>query len=216
MADFTTPASGTGFARANAFPVKTTIALALAALADWLFYGHGIGISAVIFAVVLACGSLLVNLATLSRTQTPIAGAFLLAALIPAVEEFNPVSLTFMVLALGIGLLLTTNHERHALGERAAALCDLYLIGPFRFFRDAVGAFNLPALKSGIGVWFIPVFLGGTFLFLLVSANPLLEKWVSMMIPGNTTSYVSAARLLFWAMALSIVWPFIHVRWRSK
>ena len=216
MADFTTPASDAGFARESAFPVKTAIVLALTALADWLFYGHGIGISAVIFAVAVACGSLLVNLATLSRKQTSMAGVLLLAALVPAIEEFNVVSLTFMVLALGIGLLLTTNHERGGLGERAAALCDLYLVGPFRFFRDAVGAFNLPALKSGFAVWFIPVFLGGIFLFLLVSANPLLEKWIGMIKPGNTAAYVSPARLSFWAMALSIVWPFIHVRWRGK
>jgi uncharacterized protein DUF4153 len=216
MADFSTPASGAGFARESFFPFKTAIALVLAALADWLFYGHGIGISAVVFAAALACGSLFVNVATLSRKRMAIAGVLLLAAFIPAVEEFNAMSLTFMVLALGIGLLLTTNHERHALGERAAALCDLYLVGPFRFFRDVVGAFNLPALRSGIAVWFIPVCLGSIFLFLLVSANPLLEKWISMMKPDNTTSYVSTARLLFWAMALSIVWPFIHVRWRGK
>ena len=125
-------------------------------------------------------------------------------------------SFTFMVLALGIGLLLTTHHERRGLGERAAALCDLYLVGPFRFFRDAVGAFNLPALKSGFAVWFIPVFLGGIFLFLLVSANPLLEKWIGVVDLGNTAAYIIPARLLFWAMALSIVWPFIHVRWRGK
>ena len=49
MADFSTPASGAGFARESFFPFKTAIALVLAALADWLFYGHGIGISAVIF-----------------------------------------------------------------------------------------------------------------------------------------------------------------------
>ena len=94
MADFTTPASDAGFARESAFPVKTAIVLALTALADWLFYGHGIGISAVIFAVAVACGSLLVNLATLSRKQTSMAGVLLLAALVPAIEEFNVVSLT--------------------------------------------------------------------------------------------------------------------------
>ena len=43
----------------------------------------------------------------------------LLAAFIPAVEEFNAMSLTFMVLALGIGLLLTTNHEQTACSRRA-------------------------------------------------------------------------------------------------
>lgn len=216
MADFTTPAADAGFARESSFPVKTAIALALAALADWLFYGHEIGISAVIFAIAVACGSLLANLAALSRKRAPIAGVLLLAALVPAIEEFNALSLAFMLLALGIGLLLTTSHERHGLGERVAALCDPYLVGPFRFFRDAVSAFNLPTMKSGFAVWFIPVSLGAIFLFLLTSANPLIEKWISMMKPGNTTSYVSAARLLFWAMALSVVWPFIHVRWRGK
>jgi len=146
MADFTAPASNAGSVQDGAFPVKTAIVLALAALADWLFYGHGIGISATIFAVAVACGSLLANLATLNRKQVLLAAALLLVALVPAIEEFNVASLTFMVLALGIGLLLTTDRDRHGLGERAAALCDLYLVGPFRFFRDAIGAFNLPAL----------------------------------------------------------------------
>ena len=199
MADFTAPASNAGSVHEGTFPVKAAIVLALAALADWLFYGHGIGISAAIFAVAVACGSLLANLATLNRKQVLPAGVLLLVALVPAIEEFNVASLTFIVLALGTGLLLTTNRDRHGLGERAAALCDLYLVGPFRFFRDAIAAFNLPALKTGFAVWFIPIVLGGIFVFLLVSANPLLEKWISLLNLGNTASYVSLGRVLFWA-----------------
>src|SRR5437016_1269157 len=211
MADFTAPASNAGSVQQGTFPVKAAIVLALAALADWLFYGHVIGISAAIFAVAVACGSLLANLATLNRKQVLPAGALLLGALVLAVEEFNVASLAFMVLALGVGLLLTTNRDRHRLGERAAALCDLYLVGPFRFFREAIAAFNLPALRTGFAVWFIPIVLGGIFVFLLVSANPLLEKWISLLNPGNTASYVSLGRVLFWTVALSVVWPFIHV-----
>lgn len=217
MTDITTPASGAGSAQDGTLAVKAAVVFALAALADWLFYGHGIGISAVIFAVALAFGSLLTNIATVNRKQLPPAGALLLAALVPAVEEFNAASLMFMVLALGIGLLLATNRDRHHLSERAAALCDLYLVGPFRLLRDAIGAFNLPALKTGFAVWFIPVALGGVFVFLLVSANPLLEKWIRLLNPsGNTASYISVGRVLFWAVALSLVWPFIQVRWKSK
>src|SRR3954469_24281092 len=216
MADFTAPASNAGSVHEGTFPVKAAIVLALAALSDWLFYGHGIGISAAIFAVAVACGSLFANLATLNRKQVLLAGVLLLVALVPAIEEFNVASLTFMVLALGTGLLLTTNRDRHGLGERAAALCDLYLVGPFRLFRDAIAAFNLPALRTGFAVWFIPIVLGGIFVFLLVSANPLLEKWISLLNLGNTASYVSLGRVLFWTVALSIVWPFIHVRWSGK
>ncbi|NOJ43740.1 DUF4153 domain-containing protein [Bradyrhizobium australiense] len=217
MADFTAPDSNASSVQeAITLPVKGVIVLALAALADWLFYGHGIGISAAIFAVAVACASLLVNLATLNRKQVLLAGPVLLIALIPAIEEFNAASLPFMALALGVGLLLTTNRDRHGLGERAAALCDLYLVGPFRFFRDAIGAFNLPALKSGFVVWFIPIVLGCIFVLLLVSANPLLEKWINLLNPGNTASYISLGRILFWIVVLSIVWPFIHVRWSAK
>ena len=54
MADFTMPASNAGSVQDNAISVKLVVAFALAALADWLFYGQRIGISAVIFAVALA------------------------------------------------------------------------------------------------------------------------------------------------------------------
>jgi len=216
MADFTAPISNAGSVYKGISPVKLAIVLALAGLADWLFYGHGIGISAAIFAVAVACGSLLANFATLNRKQMLPAGILLLVALVPAIEEFTIASLNFILLSLGMGLLLTTSGDRYRVDEQAAALRDLYLVGPFRFFRDAIAAFDLPALKTGLAVWFIPIALGGIFVFLLVSANPLLEKWISLLTPGSTTSYVNLERVLFWALALSIVWPFIHVRWSGK
>ena len=216
MTELSAPVPSVGPIQESTFPAKLPIALALAALADWLFYGQQIGISAVIFAIALACGSLLANFARLNRTQTLLAGLLVLASLVPAIEEFNAGSLLFIALALGIGLALTTNHETNGLGERAAALCDLYLIGPFRLFRDTISAFNLPALTAGVVVWFIPVLLGSIFAFLFVSANPLLEKWINLINPRSATSSISVARVLFWVAALSIVWPFIHVWWRRK
>ncbi|WFU18853.1 DUF4173 domain-containing protein [Bradyrhizobium sp. CB3481] len=216
MTDLTTPASDAGSAQASPQSVKPAIAIALAALADWLFYGHQIGISAVAFALALALGSLAANFASLNRSRLLPAAAFVLAGLIPAIEEFNAASLILMILALGIALLLTTNPQQRDLGGRAAALCDLYLVGPFRFFRDAVGLFNLPALKGGLTVWLVPIALGGVFVFLLVSANPLLEKWIRLMSPGDAASYVSLGRILFWTVALSVIWPFVQVWWRRK
>ncbi|MEH2532690.1 hypothetical protein V1277_000928 [Bradyrhizobium sp. AZCC 1588] len=216
MTDLTTPASDAGSAQESPIPVKPAIAVALAALADWLFYGQQIGISAVVFALALALGSLTANFATLNRSRMLLAGVLVLAGLVPAIEEFNTASLASMILALSVGLLLTTNLQRYKLSEQAAALCDLFLVGPFRFFRDAIGLFNLPSLKTGLTIWFIPVALGGIFVLLLVSANPLLEKWIRLMNPGDAASYLSLGRILFWAVALSIIWPFIHVWWRSK
>jgi hypothetical protein len=216
MADFSTPASNAGSVQETMFPIKPAVTVTLAALADWLFYGQRIGISVVVFAIALACGSLLANFARLDRRQVAVAGILVLAGLVPAVEEINAASLLFVVLALGVGLLLTTNREPINLGERAAALCGLYLIGPFRFSRDAISVFDLPALTTGFTVWFIPVVLGSIFAFLFASANPLIAKWVSLVNPSDPFSYVNLSRVLFWAAALSIVWPFIHVCWRRK
>jgi hypothetical protein len=214
MAEFSTPMSNADSVQKNTFAVKPAIALALAALADWLFYGQRVGISAVVFAIALACGARLANSTRLNKTQVMLTGAILLVALVPAIEEFNAASFFFIVLALGAGLVLTTNRKLPGAGEQAAALCDLYLIGPFRLLRDAISAFNLPALTAGFTTWFIPVVLSSIFALLFVSANPLLEKWIGLMNPGSATSFISVGRVLFWAVALSIVWPFIHVRWR--
>lgn len=216
MAEFSTPASNAGSIQENTFPVNPPIALALAALADWLFYGQPIGISAVVFAIALACGVLLANFARLNKTQLLLTGVVMLVALVPAIEEFNAASFFFIILALGIGLLLTTNQRLTGVGEQAAALCELYLTGPFRLLGDVVRVFSLPVLTAGFAVWFIPVLLGSIFVFLFASANPLLEKWISLMNPGDVTSYVSLWRVLFWVSALSLVWPFVHVRWRRK
>ena len=119
------------------FPLKPAIAVVLAALADWLFYNQQIGLSAVVFVLALICGSVLVNFATLEKTQALLAGLVVLLGLLPAVEEFNTVSLIFILLSLGVGLQLAASRNFERIGQRVSALRDLYLFGPFRFFRDA-------------------------------------------------------------------------------
>lgn len=212
-----TPASGTGIARNSTLPIKPAIALALAALADWLFYNQPVGISAVLFAISLILGSLLANFATMDRTQLSLASVLAAAGLAPAFEEFNVISLGFIMLSLGICLQLITNRKSDSLGQRAKAIGELYVIAPFRMLRDVPGTISLPTVVSGIAVWFIPIVLGGVFVFLFASANPLIEKWVSLIItPANAASHINVGRTLFWFAVLSIVWPFVHVRWRNK
>ena len=63
MTDFTTPVSDAGSAQQSTFAIKPAVAFALAALADWLFYGERVGISAVAFSVALVVASLLANFA---------------------------------------------------------------------------------------------------------------------------------------------------------
>ncbi|MBR0869525.1 DUF4173 domain-containing protein [Bradyrhizobium tropiciagri] len=197
-------------------PAKGAAALALAVLADWLFYDQRLGISVTIFAATLACASLAANLQSLDRRRLLLAGSILLAGLLPAMEDVNAISLTLLVLALGVALTLTTNPYITGLARGAASLLDLFLVGPFRLGRDFVSAFNLPAVTRGFALWLVPLVLGSLFVVLFVAANPLLEKWISQLNPGNPASYLSIGRTLFWIVSLALVWPFIHARWRRS
>src|SRR5437762_3005906 len=106
--------------------------------------------------------------------------------------------------------------QTNPFASRFAIALGLFTFGPFRLIHDAAGSLNVPALASGFVVWFVPIVLGGVFAALFASANPLIEKWFAQLNPSNTASQVNLARVLFWLVALSIVWPFIHVRWRPR
>jgi hypothetical protein len=202
--------------RPSALSARLAMALVLAALADWLFYGQRIGLSLVIFAIAVACASLLANQATLDYRRAVIGGVVVALGLVPAVEELNTLSFLILVAALLIALLLTTNPGTTGLADRARALRNFTLLGPFRFFPDALQIFNMSAFTRGIALWLMPAVLGTVFVALFAAANPVIEQWVSLLNPKIIFEYVSVWRVLFWTLMLALVWPFIHVRWRRK
>jgi hypothetical protein len=155
-------------------------------------------------------------MAGLDRNKIGLAALILLAGLAPVVEEVNTLSLIVLFLALGLSLSHATNPDLDSPGRFALALRDLFLIGPFRFFRDAIGVFSLPGIISRIAVWLVPLTLGSVFVLLFGTANPVIEKWIAQMIPSDGASPISVDRLLFWTAATMFVWPFIQIWWRRK
>lgn len=202
--------------RPSALSAKLAMAMALAALADWLLYGQRMGLSLVIFAIAIACASLLANHATLEWRRAATGGAIFALGLVPTVEELNTLSFLILVAALAIALLLTTNPDATRLADRARALRNFFLLGFFRFFPDALQVFNLSAFTRGLALWLMPVVLSTVFIALFAAANPVIEQWLSLLNPKLIFEYVSVWRVLFWTMILALVWPFIHVRWRQK
>lgn len=202
--------------RPSALSAKLAMALLLAALADWLFYGQRIGLSLAIFAAAVACASLLANHATLDVRRAAVAGVVVALGLVPVLEELNTLSFLILAAALVIALLLATNPETTGLADRARALRNLVLLGPFRFFPDALQVFDMPAFTRGIALWLLPAVLGTVFVALFAAANPVIEQWVSLLDPKVIFEYVSVWRLLFWTSVLALIWPFIHVRWRRR
>jgi hypothetical protein len=216
MTNLAQPESITSPVRTNAMVLRLAAAIGLAALADWLFYDQPAGISVVIFAIALAGCSVVTNLAALHRPGLFTAGLVMIAGLVPAIEDVNMLSLGFVLLALGVAAAMLTNPGFDSLADRARALRELYLFAPFRLARDAVGALNLPEISSGIAVWIVPVLMSCVFLLLFVSANPLIEQWVSAANLAKLTANLSLPRILFWLLALNLIWPFVYLRWLRK
>jgi Domain of unknown function (DUF4173) len=216
MTNLAQPESVIASARTNIVTIRLAAAIGLAALADWLFYDEYAGISVVMFSIVLASVSLATNLETVDRRKLLPAGLVLIVGLLPAVEHLNALSLGFVLLALGVAAAMPTDHGFDNLADRSRALRELYLFAPFRLARDAIGALNLPGISSGIAVWIVPVLMSCVFLMLFASANPLIEKWLSAANLAKMTANLSAPRILFWLLALSLIWPFVYLRWRRK
>ncbi|WP_439359799.1 DUF4153 domain-containing protein [Bradyrhizobium sp. DASA03007] len=202
--------------RHSSIAAKLGCTLALAALADWLFYGERIGLSLTLFAIATVCVSVPFNHDSLDSRRATIGAAILVAGLVPAIEELNTLSFLILVAALLMALLLATNPETTEFAERTRALRNFVLLGPFRFFLDAPQVFNMSAFTRGVALWLLPAALGTVFVALFAAANPVIEQWVSLLNPKLILEYVSLPRVLFWALMLALVWPFIHVRWRRK
>jgi hypothetical protein len=198
-------------------PLKLAITLCLTALADWLFYAQRVGISMALFAVVLFAASWLGNFAGFDRRRLLTATGVLAAGLVPAVEDLNALSLIFIVAGLGFGVSILTNPELKRLFlDRFGAFRDLFLIGPFRVIGDVVRMLNAWDFTGGFAMWFVPIICGAVFAGLFASANPLIEKWIEMLDLTELLAHINLSRTLFWAFVLSLVWPFVHVRWRRR
>lgn len=200
----------------SAIPAKLGCALVLAALADWLFYGERIGLSLTLFAIVIAGVSLFFNHAALDLRRAVIGSVILVAGLVPAVDELNTLSFLILIASLTIALLLVTNAETTDLADRARAIRNFVLFGPFRLFPEALQIFNISAFTRGVALWLLPATLGTVFVALFAAANPVIEQWISLLNPKVAFEYVRVWRVLFWVLMLALVWPFIHVRWRRR
>ena len=216
MTSLATPTVDLGTAEGNTLLFKLVVALGLAALADWLFYAEDLGLSVAIFAVALTCSALAANPFSRDRRRIVSAGIILVAGLIPVIEELGAMSFILLVLALATSVAIVTGSDLSGPRSRLAALRDLLLTGPYRLVRDVAAGFHGPSIMTRMAMWFVPLALGAIFVALFASANPLIAQWIELLGPGNAANHVSVIRLMFWVAALSIVWPFVHIRWRGR
>lgn len=198
------------------FALKFAIAIGLAALADALFYDQRIGLSLTVFTIALVAASLITNRAQLDRKRAAAASIIFVASVLPAVEQLSTLSFLFLLLGTISSIALWTNPA--IVGSRAplTAFRQFLLIGPFRLGPDILAAMRAPGLSRSILGWCVPVAFGLVFLALFAEANPLIEQWVDMLRPHRVAADFDQIHVLFWLAMLSLIWPFIHLRWRPK
>lgn len=192
-------------------------AVALVALADFLFYGQPAGITVFIFAIVLAAAVVAMHPTALNDVRVWLKPAALFAALLPLVENVSPLSVLVAIAALAIFALTLTGRLRK---ERIARQLGLFLLAaPFRFARDffrwrkAARELGQRRLQlTAIVVWIMPLTLGVVFLALFGAANPIIEHWLSLIDLYALIEKIEIARLVFWLIVLAGVWAFLRPR----
>ncbi len=189
--------------------------LALVALADWLFWGHWPGLSLAVFAVALVVAMLLqAGLMPGQRRWVAVIG--LLLCLLPVIEQVQALSVLFWIAGLGLAAGVVAGGQGPA-GVAAVALRFLAAALP-QIARDLehvrrVAMFGTDWIGCGeraLRVWALPLAAGGTFILLLLAANPLLQHWLHRLtllhwpVPG-------AERMLAWGVVAGAVWPFLVI-----
>src|SRR4051812_17828791 len=217
MSDISVPTSTDLPQSYSGWPRQLVLVLAMVALADWLFYGHAIGISALVFLVALDLGVVLANPLRAGRGEMLIALGVLAAALVPLAVETSILSILFGALGAAYFALAVTRSAQDwtdRLRDSFALLLDGTWQAVADIFRAGQSWSNgdrgIQRLGS-LAVWVVPVALGTIFLLLFTAANPLIEEWFASFDFRGQTGKISFARVGFWLAALSLTWPFIFM-----
>jgi len=199
--------------------IQLAAAAALVALADFLFYGHRLGISLALFLAALALASACLNPLRAEAARRWHAAILIAAGLLPIVEDINWLSVTIALLATAASARMLTEARPLSWAEQLRAALRLPLSGPFRLFSDFARASRYGRrrqVKSGVLVgllgWAVPLLLCAVFAALFVSANPLLERWLNRIDIPAILGQLLSGRSLFWAAILCLIWPLVRIR----
>ncbi|MCH9808381.1 MAG: DUF4173 domain-containing protein [Alphaproteobacteria bacterium] len=201
-------------------PFLPYAAATLVALGDFLFFDHGIGWTAALFAatLLLAMAALHRNLITSMQGRIMFA---LLAGLCLALIE-QPTFLAVILFTFGLAAFALSDQPKVVadalkwLGNSAAFL----LLAIVRVFADlgempnwkhhrAVANFPTAMFKA----WIFPLALAGVFLFLFASANPIIAGWLEPLqwLRALDFHLPEFWRVVFWCLLAVPVWAFLRV-----
>ncbi|AZV77718.1 DUF4173 domain-containing protein [Parasedimentitalea marina] len=195
-----------------AFPALALLTL----LADWLFWQQNLGLSVVLFALALSSSILALKPGGASRRETVTAFVFELACNLPVVEQLQPMSFLFTVIGIIVLIVWVAYGRVIEWWQAAWAFLRLSIVGPFvlpvTIAGEIKGAQTKVDLKQQTKALILPLSIGLVFLFLLTSANPILERFLDQFAALEFLSPKQIWRGLFWIATASLIWPYLNLR----
>ena len=187
-------------------------------VADWLFIGHQLGISAAVFALAV-CAACIVTNDLSSRRAALAAGVIIVAGVTPLIESTGFLSIGIAIAATFLFAMVVTGQHGTSLEDFARRTAQMVFLAPFRLLPDMLLLHKL--MRRGrrslrrVGVaaaWLVPALFGLAFAVLFAAANPLIENWVLNL--GISADDLNFYRIVFWIIVSSVVWPALRVRYR--
>lgn len=188
---------------------------ALITLADWLFWNQPVGISVAVFSLLFAAAIMVARPQRPSPIQWLGSMTFALMCNLPVAVDLQPLSLMFSlggIVCLAVWVVYGSRSNEHLVLRSALTLP---IVGSFMLFRDTARASKSVDLGSGArnqaASMLLPLIMGGVFLALLSSANPLLEEFLSRLDPGQMFELDFWLRVLFWVVIACLIWPYLNL-----
>jgi Domain of unknown function (DUF4173) len=200
--------------------MRLGLGVAMAAIADWLFYDRVIGLSLALFVAALGLAAIAANPVRASRRARLIAFALFGAALLALIEDISILSVALGVVATLLFALAVVSGGDAPWTLYFLRAIRLPFAGPFWLVGDVLRICRLvrrkrsaPKFFGAMAIaWIVPLGLLVVFLSLFAAANPVIENGLAMLRPIHLGEAVDALRVLFWIAILVATWPLIHLR----
>lgn len=203
---------------APSYCARFGVAVLLAVLADFFFYGQPVGITFFLFGVTLAAAAA-PRPSALSTGRAWFKPVALLVGLLPLIENVSALSVAIGLAAMAVFALSQVGRLWRGAARIAGQVALFLLAAPFRFVHDffrwrkAARRFGRRSIRlAPIAVWIMPLTLGAVFLALFGAANPVIEYWLSLIDLVALLDFIELPRLAFWLFALAGVWVFLRPR----